>query len=187
MYFDFLHIFNYFKSYWISGGFKFLVGSGDSNVWGAPWLVGGPLGPRLPYIHISDTNFRIKDLFEDNSWKLDKLHTPIPEAIAKEFKGFGPLVTHPEAMDGWGWGDPKCPSYTVRSGYNFIIRNFTPPARSWLSIWRLPAPEKVQLLIWLIVHDALPTNKLRYERKLSSNPLCTTCGFSVESWWHAIF
>lgn len=61
-----------------------------------------------------------------------------------------------------------------------------PQNEDWKWVWRTSAPAKVQLLIWLILHDALPTNDLRYRRGLASHAGCQRCSGNGEHILHVL-
>lgn len=44
-------------------------------------------------------------------------------------------------------------------------------------MWRLHAPDEIKVLIWLIFHNCLPTNKLLFKRNIISDPLCSRCSY----------
>ncbi|XP_052307631.1 uncharacterized protein LOC127905130 [Populus trichocarpa] len=56
----------------------------------------------------------------------------------------------------------------------------------WHWLVKLKAIEKVKHLIWLIFHGCLPTNTLRFKRRLTNNQGCPRCQFAVEDTWHCI-
>lgn len=78
--------------------------------------------------------------------------------------------------------------YTAASGYRWLLRT----ARDWNSsqnwewVWKLPAPAKVQYLIWLILHRALPTNAFRHQRGLLTSHNCQRCSSNVEDIIHCL-
>jgi hypothetical protein len=54
-------------------------------------------------------------------------------------------------------------------------------------LWKkLRVPEKVKFLLWLIFHDASPTNLLRYDRTLSQSMSCPRCSISIETVLHCL-
>lgn len=58
--------------------------------------------------------------------------------------------------------------------------------QNWKWIWKTSAPAKVQFLLWLIAHEALPTNDLRHKRGLASSSSCQRCSCSVEDILHVL-
>lgn len=100
-------------------GFRYSIGRGDSNMWSVPWLEGGSLGGRVPYIHITNTAKRIRDIFSNGRWRTESLYTPLSPQILEEFNRFAPLIAHPQVSDGWVWEDGGKPLYSVKSGYSF--------------------------------------------------------------------
>lgn len=163
-------------------GFRMRVGDGRSNFWTNPWLEKGSSGPRIPFIHISDSHLRIMDVFQDGNWRLNSLYTQLPQDIKEEIHNFGPLVCHPQLEDMWCWRDSCNRGYSVKLGYIFLIKRAAIEDSGWLWVWKLKVPEKVRLLVWLIMRDSLPTNLLRFNRNLTNDPSCPICGNVEESW-----
>ena len=50
----------------------------------------------------------------------------------------------------------------------------------WCWLWKLKCPEEIKLFLWLLLHNALPTNVLRFQRGLATSSYCSRCGEPVE-------
>ena len=59
-------------------------------------------------------------------------------------------------------------------------------SRCWKWIWKILYPKKIRVLIWLICHDAIPTNVFRCWRHVASNPSCRRCGGPAEDILHCV-
>ncbi|MED6205429.1 hypothetical protein PIB30_118394 [Stylosanthes scabra] len=57
---------------------------------------------------------------------------------------------------------------------------------NWLWIWKLRIPEKIKTLIWLCLHEALPTNVFRFNRGVVSSMLCSRCNLYPETVLHCL-
>ena len=90
--------------------------------------------------------------------------------------------------DGWCWPLGKLGCYTASSTYAWLLSQ----NRTWLEnsnwswIWRLHAPEKVRFLFWLILHNAIPTNLMRFSRGLAVSALCARCNLEEEGILHCL-
>ena len=51
-------------------------------------------------------------------------------------------------------------------------------------MWSIHALEKIGVLVWLLLYDALPTNALCHGRHICSSPVCPRCANCGESLLH---
>lgn len=58
--------------------------------------------------------------------------------------------------------------YSIRSIYHWLLKpNFDfLPHYGWNWVQKLKLPEKIRFLLWLVSHDALPTNSSCFARHL---------------------
>lgn len=91
-------------------------------------------------------------------------------------------------QDCWGWNGDQRGIYTAASGYRWLLNNnrVLPQNQDWRWVWKICAPEKVQLLIWLTLHGILPTNELRFKRGLAHRPGCQCCSANNEGILHVL-
>ncbi|KAL4314250.1 hypothetical protein AHAS_Ahas15G0066300 [Arachis hypogaea] len=84
---------------------------------------------------------------------------------------------------GWSWEHTL---YSAKQGYLWLIQNKLNWDRNinWLWLWKARVPEKLRLLVWLCLHDAVPTQYLHFQRHLSSSSLCTRCNQLPETILH---
>ncbi|KAL4390955.1 hypothetical protein AHAS_Ahas03G0196800 [Arachis hypogaea] len=77
----------------------------------------------------------------------------------------------------WCWGSNASKTYSTRDGYEWLLERKVAwdTNENWLWLWHLGIPEKVKGLIWLILHGAIPTASLRYQRCLTATDLCPRC------------
>lgn len=174
-------------SHYILDGFEFRIGNGKCSFWFTPWLKKVSIASRIPFVHIADSRLRVVDVFSNGIWDTNHLYSVIDEDIRQDLLKFGPLLVHNSCKDRLCWAGSKKGKYSFKEGYRWIVaRNENPqPGSSW--IWSLPCPEKVPFLIWLILHDSLPTNSIRFHWRMAENPLCSIYGVEEEHWHHVIF
>ena len=53
-------------------------------------------------------------------------------------------------------------------------------------MWKIVGPKKYHMFVWLILHEVLPANSLRFQRHLSSSALCTRCHNAEEDLLHCL-
>ncbi|KAI4328393.1 hypothetical protein L6164_020750 [Bauhinia variegata] len=72
-------------------------------------------------------------------------------------------------------------AYTARDGYKWLVqRQVDGECGDWNWVWRIPAPEKMRMFVWLIGHKAIPTNVLRFRRGMAQSPTCQRCSAGEE-------
>lgn len=71
----------------------------------------------------------------------------------------------------------------VKSGYAWLLQQHRSldGYTAWKWVWRIPSLEKCRFLVWLICHNALPTNDLRMVRGLAGSSMCQHCHSSAET------
>nr|KYP74203.1 Putative ribonuclease H protein At1g65750 family [Cajanus cajan] len=171
----------------IRDGFKIRFGDGNSSFWFDSWSAMDRLCNHVPYVHISDTERKINDVWKDGSWDWNSLYTLVPDNIKDmlnqvDIMGFG------NVPDVWSWTARTDGEYSAASGYKWLCNKNRPlPAEGeWLWIWKIKCPEKVKVIIWLMLHVAVPTNLFRFNRGLALSPLCVRCGEDTESVLHCM-
>ncbi|KAJ6420916.1 hypothetical protein OIU84_028322 [Salix udensis] len=169
-------------------GFMIRLGTGDVSIWYDKWLEFGKLASILPVVNISDTDMLVKDLWDYGQWNLESLSTVIPNDIR-----FGilavPIPRDRNLKDCVVWENSMAGIYTPHLGYTWLLnksRHMEDDTGKWHWLVKLKAIEKVKHLIWLIFHGCLPTNTLRFRRRLMDNQGCPRCQFAVEDTWHCI-
>ncbi|KAJ1385490.1 Ribonuclease H-like superfamily [Sesbania bispinosa] len=114
-------------------GFDFRLASGNSSLWFSDWSRQGNLCNRVPFVHVSDLNLQVRDIWDGSNWHLDHLHTIIPDDVRQ-------LILHSQGPnnspfpDGWYWlGEPNG-VFSVSSCYKWIVHNirtFPPEEYIW--------------------------------------------------------
>ena len=57
----------------LRGRFKFRFGSRETSMWYDHWISQNKLCHLVNYVHISDTMLKVKDIWEDGKWAIQKL------------------------------------------------------------------------------------------------------------------
>jgi hypothetical protein len=74
--------------------------------------------------------------------------------------------------------ETRHPGNSSRSSYN---------KECWKLLWNLKIPRSVQLFLWRVCNDILPTKEKLWKRRLVENPLCPLCGLESESSFHDVW
>lgn len=87
------------------------------------------------------------------------------------------------------WGGSKDGSFTVMSAYAFLTRDaeLRPNMEEFYNRgWRVIAPERVRVFLWLVAHQAIMTNMERKRRHISENSVCPLCKGGEETIFHVL-
>ncbi|XP_062014406.1 uncharacterized protein LOC133730919 [Rosa rugosa] len=183
-----------------SAGSLWCIGSGTSvNLWKDNWI------PNLPNFNLrthptpNDSNRLVASIIDrdTHTWNLTTLQSTLPVETIKAIQAtsFG-SSTDPDRLI---WSANPTGTYTVHSGYNFLVKSSIPalsahPHQShivsplvWKWIWSVRAPPKVKHFLWRATSNALATNRNRHHRHLSLSPLCTFCNSHPETTEHILF
>lgn len=76
----------------IRDGFKFKLGNRLTSIWYQDWTGRGKIAEHLDFVHISDTNLKLRDLVQNNSWSLDRLSTMLPPEMSACFSAVNPHI-----------------------------------------------------------------------------------------------
>ncbi|KAK7243325.1 hypothetical protein RIF29_38118 [Crotalaria pallida] len=91
--------------------------------------------------------------------------------------------------DGITWQGDVSGVYSAKSGYGWLINRENADLQddsSWLWIWKLKLPFKLNYFLWLVCHSALPTNALRVQRRCTNSDICGRCGVVSECIFHCL-
>jgi hypothetical protein len=96
--------------------------------------------------------------------------------------------------DDWGWRPEQGGEFSVKSAYvlvsNLLIerRNFSLDQQlAFKFIWKCPAPSKMLGLVWMVLHDKVPTRVNLVRRGVipgNGDQACALCGEGAESVEH---
>jgi len=140
----------------------------------------------VPYVHISETNLRLRDIYHHGRWNFSHLTTQIPLSIQLQIRS---IFIDESSQDIKIWTHSPTGMYSVKSCYQWLTSNSLSFAGQtqlgtcqW--IWKLNLLENLKHFIWLAMYGNLPTNAYRAGRHLTSYSSCKRCGASIESLLH---
>ena len=93
------------------------------------------------------------------------------------------------AKDRLAWGQTPNGQFTVKSAYTLLTRDENPRPQMgsfFRSMWRVVAPERVRMFLWLVANQAIMTNAERHRRHLSGTDLCQVCRGGIETIIHVL-
>ena len=132
----------------LKDAFSWCVGSLDQSFWFDNWSIEGPIAQDVSFVHISDSDLTIRDIWKDGQWNLHDIFSIIPEDVKQRLNAYNPDLNAGESS-GWSWGVASSRLYSARSGYSWLAkRKFDWNEHdNWLWVWRLHIPEKYKFLI----------------------------------------
>ena len=137
------------------------MGDSSSSFWFDCWTCQGPLCNSIDYVHILDSYLQIHDCWNEGCWNFNILCTAI-FLLLKNLVLEVPIPWNHDSEDYWVWVVGSSGVYSVASYYRWLISQAKNENSilSWKWIWHLKALFKISFLVWLAVHDSLPTNVL---------------------------
>ncbi|KAJ1441912.1 Reverse transcriptase zinc-binding domain [Sesbania bispinosa] len=167
-------------------GFSFKLGDGASSFWFDNWSTGGALCEKVPFVNTHDLHIQVKDVWNGNNWLLNSLWTQIPEVVLETLQSKSPQLCE-GVPDTFVWTTNLSGEYSARAGYSWLLQQSQDlNMGSWGWIWRVPAPENIRFIIWLICHNSLPTNLTLSNRGLPIDATCPFWGTEPESLSHCL-
>jgi hypothetical protein len=177
----------------IKRGSCWKIGNGQSiNIWEDNWLV-WQNGFRIhtPYNGHNNIN-TVSDIMLSqpyNRWN-DQLIDSIFMPMEGEFIKQTPLILEP-IEDQLMWPHTKQGSYTVKSGYNLLVKwhNVDSPSSTSTAnntkfrkkLWSLPTIPRHKALIWRIIQRAIPVRSELNKRGIPCPVVCPRCFQQEES------
>ncbi|GKD21827.1 putative reverse transcriptase domain-containing protein [Tanacetum coccineum] len=108
----------------------------------------------------------------------------------EQFRNLASLTSHvllPNSIDRWSWTLEGSGNFTVNSVRKYIDDMILPKSDS-LTRWIKLIPIKINILVWKISLDCLPTRFILSSRGLEiESLLCPTCNVSAETSSHTFF
>ncbi|KAK7268980.1 hypothetical protein RIF29_21693 [Crotalaria pallida] len=171
----------------LADGFKLKVGAGDLSFFFDTWIGHEPLCQQVPWVAIQDTALKVRDVWRQGDWQFHDVYTILPLDIQRQLSSSGIMINE-SVPDCITWKGDQSGIYTVKSGYAWLINHtqIQQDSSSWSWIWKIKVPQKLNFFLWLVCHEAIPTNVLRRQRHFSSLDVCGRCGNAAECIFHCL-
>ncbi|XVE48701.1 hypothetical protein DITRI_Ditri01bG0023300 [Diplodiscus trichospermus] len=172
----------------LAGGLRKAVENrATTSFWCDPWLLSTPLiDVATSDISLKEQNYIVSHYWGANGWDLERLQQILPADIILQLNATLLRDDH-EAEDKFMWGLNSSGHFSVKSAYMSLRQNFGEVCDDlWRQIWRIKAPQRVHVFIWLALHGRLMTNEERVKRSLTSNSYCSLCNQHPELVLHAL-
>lgn len=96
-------------------------GKGQLSFWFDHWHPEWLLCDKVDYVHISDTELKICDVWEDGIWHLNRLFTPMSREL-RVFIMNTAVWLHSDSDDCLAWTQDVSGSYKASFGYAWLYR-----------------------------------------------------------------
>jgi len=172
-------------------GASWMLGDGHQVwFWKDNWLLNEPLhglsSVLIPEVILEAT---ARDLWQQGvGWSLQRIEPYIStqnrlwlaSVVIDEVTG---------ARDRMSWGESKDGLFSVKSAYALLTKDELPrPNMEALygRVWRVMAPERVRVFLWLVSHQVIMTNMERKRRHMSDTGMCLLCRNGDETILHVL-
>ncbi|KAG7559018.1 Reverse transcriptase zinc-binding domain [Arabidopsis thaliana x Arabidopsis arenosa] len=172
-------------------GLSWVIGDGSTlKFWVDKWVSNRPLlesvSGEMPANYESLT---AKDLWRHGSgWMLEKIVPHVSQNVRLELATIV-IDSVTGAKDRISWGESQNGEFTVQSAYALITRDqaLRPNMSAFYRrVWRVTAPERVRVFLWLLGNQAIMTNEERHRRHLCDSNICQVCKGGVETIIHIL-
>ncbi|CAA7036314.1 unnamed protein product [Microthlaspi erraticum] len=168
-----------------------VVGDGrDIRFWTDRWLLGEPLiDSVIAEVPEVFKNMTLRDLWIDGTgWDLLRI-APFVTLEKRLEMSVVVVNTITGRRDRLSWPETSDDRFTVASVYRFLTRDgsFKPDMDLFFKkIWRVSAPERIRVFLWLVGNQEIMTNKERFRRHIGDTEICQVCKSGVESIIHVL-
>ncbi|KAG7544019.1 Ribonuclease H domain [Arabidopsis thaliana x Arabidopsis arenosa] len=175
----------------VQPGLSWVIGDGQCiRFWSDRWLSDKPLREEVTGVLPEGYDaIRVRDMWTHGAgWKL---HQIVPFVTERTRLKLGAVVVDfvTGAKDRVSWGDSEDGQFSVKSAYATLTRDNTPRqnlSKLFDCVWRVIAPERVKIFIWLGVHQVVMTNVERQRRHLADSGICQVCKGAEETIIHIL-
>ncbi|XP_040945782.1 uncharacterized protein [Gossypium hirsutum] len=186
------------KSIWaarglLNNGRCWRVGRGDQiSMRGDSWIP-GIAADRITIQEDNDNVKLVSDLVEpiSRSWRTELIRNTFQPDVAEQILKIPLAETEQEDLQVWR-GEPTG-EFSVRSAYKLLHGSNLDPNDLLLQtetktfynkLWKLHIPTKIQMTIWRISWDFIPSFVNLKIKRVVINTLCPRCGSAEENSWH---
>lgn len=163
-------------------GTKWSVGDGKSvDLWFDWWCGNSPIVERIPGLH-TQIPMKVEEIIDNGRWNLVNIDHLLSNEVRNEILNTV-LPVFSQTMDHPVWADSQNGTCFASNAYDFI-NDESNDLKEWQWFWKLKVPQKFKTFLWLIFHNKLPTNLLRFRRGITNSDLCPRCNNSSENLDH---
>ena len=79
----------------------------------------GPICHYVPYAHIHDTHLKVKEVYYNNTWSFEILHTNLPEKDQKQIRAT-PAAHQADIGNAIVWVNESNQVFSAKAGYKWL-------------------------------------------------------------------
>ena len=128
----------------------------------------------------------VANFLDDNgNWSWDNLSFVLPQSILDAINAT-PISTASPSEDLIAWKPSKDGCLSLNSAYLLAkgLNVLNPPTFSASWIWKLNAPQKIRIFLWLCSYNSIPVREVLGSRGLTIDHSCPLCNNHSESIIH---
>ena len=141
---------------------------------------------NIGLLNRGEEELSVRKCFDGNhDWKPSSISFELPASVLSTIKAT-PFSYTPQANDSLMWAYSKNGSFSIQAAY-LIAKGLNPlnlDTMSFKWVWKSEILPKIQFLIWLCLHDGLPTAQVLGSRGLILDPVCKLCNKHYETIEH---
>ena len=174
------------------------IGCGENvSVWNDAWLPSRDRPTVQSPVVEAFQDAKVRDLINPDlqMWETDLIKGLFTPQEAKLILSI-PL-SQKRTEDKIIWPFVPSGNYTVKSGYNFLIKENSSQATSstnpglnqalWKNIWEASVPNKVRNFLWRVCKNAIPSKMNLVQRKILTEGTCDHCHATSETTLHTLW
>ena len=172
-------------------GMSWVLGDGCKiNFWRDRWFGNQLISEEgLDNLSAGADQALVCDLWRNGrGWDMEKIEPYVSVNTSLQLRSIV-LDNVTGAQDCVAWGESVDGEFSVKTAAAFLGRDMA-PRPNWTAfydrVWKVVAPERVRLFLWLVGNQALMTNAERFRRHLSDSDVCQVCRGGRETTIHIL-
>ena len=169
-------------------GLRWTIKNGESvNMWLDFWLPFGRLREFIVgLLNRGEDELSVRQCFDENHiWKPSSISLELPDNMLNAIKAT-PFSFSSQTNDSLMWAYSKDGLFSLQAAY-LIAKGLNPLSlvtQPFIWVWKSETLPKIQFLLWLCLHDSLPTAQVLSSRGLTIDSVCKLCNKHVETIEH---
>ena len=175
----------------VANGVGWVPGDGRTiRFWSDRWLLREPLvGQALLPVAARDVGKRLEEYWTlGDGWDMTTLSQYLPQHILQRLHAIV-IKGIPCMGDRVSWQGTADGEFSVWSAYAMITQEVSERPcmeKFFKRVWRVVAPERVRVFLWLVTHQFIMTDMERKRRHMGENSVCQVCNGAEESIIHVL-
>nr|POE60052.1 putative ribonuclease h protein [Quercus suber] len=174
----------------LDSGLRKVISSGNStSFWNDAWTSFGTLRSVIsgPLNFQEDQRLVAHFLDSNGTWSWENLSFILPQPLLVAINAI-PINTSLPSEDLIAWAPSKDGNFSLKSAYMLAkgLNVLNPHTFSANWIWKLIAPHKILIFLWLCSYNSIPVREVLGSRGFTINQSCPLCNNHPESIVHLL-